>query len=91
MASGGVDSHTIGPVAGSQPASWEDAPDGRRIGCSYPEVRGWETLSSSPGLGLSMTYDIVTKQHGGTIAIESELGAYTEFTFTNPRVEAAPQ
>ena len=37
------------------------------------------------GLGLSITYDIVTKQHGGTIALESEPGAFTEFTVTLPR------
>ncbi len=37
------------------------------------------------GLGLSITYDIVTKQHGGTITVESELGAFTEFVVTLPR------
>ena len=37
------------------------------------------------GLGLSITYDIVTQQHGGTIAVESEVGEYTEFTIRLPR------
>ena len=37
------------------------------------------------GLGLSITYDIVTKQHGGTITVESELGAFTEFGWCCPR------
>ena len=37
------------------------------------------------GLGLSITYDIVTKQHGGTIAVDSEVDGYTEFTITLPR------
>jgi PAS domain S-box-containing protein len=37
------------------------------------------------GLGLSITYDIVTKQHGGTISVESEPGAFTEFAITLPR------
>ena len=37
------------------------------------------------GLGLSITYDIVTQQHGGTITVESELGAFTEFTIRLPR------
>jgi two-component system NtrC family sensor kinase len=32
------------------------------------------------GLGLSISYDIITQQHGGTITVESEPGAYTEFT-----------
>ena len=34
---------------------------------------------------MSITYDIVTKQHGGTIAVESEVGDFTEFTVTLPR------
>ena len=31
------------------------------------------------GLGLSMSHDIVVKQHGGTIDVETEPGAFTEF------------
>jgi signal transduction histidine kinase len=37
------------------------------------------------GLGLSMTHDIVVKQHGGRIDVETEPGAYTEFVITLPR------
>ena len=37
------------------------------------------------GLGLSISYDIVTQQHGGIIAVESEPGAFTEFTVRLPR------
>ncbi len=37
------------------------------------------------GLGLSMTHDIVVKQHGGRIDIETEPGAFTEFIVTLPR------
>jgi two-component system, NtrC family, sensor kinase len=37
------------------------------------------------GLGLSITYDIVTKQHGGSIAVDSKVGAYSEFTIRLPR------
>jgi signal transduction histidine kinase len=37
------------------------------------------------GIGLSISYDIVTQQHGGTITVESEPGAYTEFTIRLPR------
>jgi len=37
------------------------------------------------GLGLSISYDIVTQQHGGTIAVESEPGAFSEFTVRLPR------
>jgi signal transduction histidine kinase len=37
------------------------------------------------GLGLSISYDIVTQQHGGTISVDSEFGAFTEFTVRLPR------
>jgi two-component system, NtrC family, sensor kinase len=37
------------------------------------------------GLGLSISYDIVTQQHGGSIAVDSEVGAFTEFTVRLPR------
>jgi signal transduction histidine kinase len=37
------------------------------------------------GLGLSISYDIVTQEHGGTIEVDSELGAFTEFTIRLPR------
>ena len=37
------------------------------------------------GLGLSISYDIVTQQHGGTITVDSEVGAFTEFTVRLPR------
>ena len=40
------------------------------------------------GLGLSITYDVVTQQHGGSIAVDSDVGAYTEFTVTLPRTNA---
>ncbi|HEX2646970.1 MAG TPA: ATP-binding protein, partial [Candidatus Dormibacteraeota bacterium] len=41
------------------------------------------------GLGLSISYDIVTQQHGGTIEVDSEIGAFTEFTVRLPRGQAA--
>jgi len=37
------------------------------------------------GLGLSMSHDIIVKQHGGTIEVETEPGQFTEFTITLPR------
>ena len=37
------------------------------------------------GLGLSMAHDIIVKQHGGRIDVETEAGAFTEFIITLPR------
>jgi GAF domain-containing protein len=37
------------------------------------------------GLGLSMSYDIIVKQHGGTIDVETVPGEFTEFTIVLPR------
>jgi signal transduction histidine kinase len=36
-------------------------------------------------LGLSISYEIVTQQHGGTITVDSEVGDFTEFTVRLPR------
>ena len=41
------------------------------------------------GLGLSMSHDIVVKQHGGTIDVVTEPGSFTEFIITLPRVMPA--
>jgi signal transduction histidine kinase len=41
------------------------------------------------GLGLSISYDIVTHEHGGTIEVDSEVGAFTEFTIRLPRSRQA--
>ena len=37
------------------------------------------------GLGLSMSHDIVVKQHGGKIEVDTTPGAFTEFIITLPR------
>ena len=37
------------------------------------------------GLGLSLSHDIVVKQHGGTIDVATEPGAGTAFTIVLPR------
>jgi two-component system, NtrC family, sensor kinase len=41
------------------------------------------------GLGLSMSHDIVVKQHGGKIDVDTEPGIFTEFIITLPRTLAA--
>ena len=37
------------------------------------------------GLGLSISYDIVVKQHSGSIEVDTEPGEFTEFTIVLPR------
>jgi signal transduction histidine kinase len=37
------------------------------------------------GLGLSMSHDIIVKQHGGSIDVETEPGLFTEFKIVLPR------
>lgn len=42
------------------------------------------------GLGLSLSYDIITKGHRGTLSVESQEGEFTEFTVSLPATAAAP-
>jgi two-component system, NtrC family, sensor kinase len=37
------------------------------------------------GLGLSMSHDIIVKQHGGSIDVETKPGDFTEFRIVLPR------
>jgi signal transduction histidine kinase len=41
------------------------------------------------GLGLSLSHDIIVKQHAGTIAVDTEPGKFTEFKIVLPRTAAA--
>lgn len=41
------------------------------------------------GLGLSLSYDIITKGHGGTLSVDTQPGEYTTFIITIP-VDEAP-
>ena len=41
------------------------------------------------GLGLSMSHDIIVKQHGGKIDVDTEPGVFTEFVIRLPRTPAA--
>ncbi len=42
------------------------------------------------GLGLSISYDIVVKQHAGSIEVDSQPGEFTEFRIVLPRVSLQP-
>jgi signal transduction histidine kinase len=37
------------------------------------------------GLGLSLSFDIVVKQHGGRLTVDSQMNSFTEFVITLPR------
>ena len=41
------------------------------------------------GLGLSISYDIVVKQHGGSIEVDTKPGEFTEFRIVLPRTGAS--
>jgi signal transduction histidine kinase len=41
------------------------------------------------GLGLSLSHDIVVKQHAGAIEVETESGTFTEFRIVLPRSAAS--
>ena len=40
------------------------------------------------GLGLSLSYDIVVKQHAGSIEVDTQPGEFTEFRVILPRMAA---
>jgi two-component system NtrC family sensor kinase len=42
------------------------------------------------GLGLSLSHDIIVKQHSGSIEVETEPGTFTEFRIVLPRTATKP-
>jgi GAF domain-containing protein len=46
-------------------------------------------VGEGTGLGLSLSHDIVVKQHAGTIDVETEPGRFTEFRIVLPRGAAS--
>ena len=43
------------------------------------------------GLGLSLSHDIIAKQHGGAIDLQTRPGEFTEFTISLPRSAATQE
>jgi two-component system, NtrC family, sensor kinase len=43
------------------------------------------------GLGLSLSHDIIVKQHGGRLEVETEPGAFAEFIIALPRATAGAE
>ena len=46
------------------------------------------TKESGTGLGLSVSYSII-RNHGGSIAVDSQVGSGTEFVITFPKVSVS--
>ena len=42
-------------------------------------------VGEGTGLGLSLSYDIIVKQHGGSIDVDTQPGEFTEFRIVLPR------
>jgi signal transduction histidine kinase len=60
-------------------------PDSARA-CLFEPFFSTKPAGEGTGLGLSISHDIVVNQHGGSIAVDSLVGEYTEFTVTLPRL-----
>jgi two-component system, sensor histidine kinase PhcS len=58
--------------------------DPANIGRVFEPFFTTRDVGAGLGLGLSVSYGIV-QRHGGTLAVESVLGEWTEFTFDLPR------
>jgi two-component system, NtrC family, sensor kinase len=43
------------------------------------------TTKPAGGLGLSISHDIIVKQHGGSIEVDTQPGEFTEIRITLPR------
>jgi signal transduction histidine kinase len=61
----------------------------RGQGQAVPAILHNQTDRRGNGLGLSISYDVVTQQHGGSIEVESRVGEFTEFTVRLPRAYRA--
>jgi two-component system, NtrC family, sensor kinase len=46
-------------------------------------------VGEGTGLGLSLSYDIIVKQHAGSIEVDTQPGEFTEFTIVLPRAGAS--
>jgi len=53
------------------------------------ERRPWPVSSLGTALGLSISHDIVVKQHTGSIEIDTQLGEFTEVKIILPRMAAS--
>ena len=62
-----------------------------RVFDKFHRVAQGDGRPAGTGLGLSMSHDIIVKQHGGKIDVETTPGAFTEFIITLPRTAAQSQ
>jgi signal transduction histidine kinase len=54
------------------------------LGKIYQPFFTTKPAGEGTGLGLSLCYDIVTKQHGGSLEVDTEEGQYAEFAIRLP-------
>ena len=58
---------------------------GRRRSEDFNPFFTTKPAGEGTGLGLSLSYDIVVKQHRGEIDVATSIGEFAEFTVTIPR------
>jgi branched-chain amino acid transport system permease protein len=54
-------------------------------GAVYGQYQMYIGPDTIAGLGLSLSHDIIVKQHGGSIEVDTKPGEYTEFRIVLPR------
>jgi signal transduction histidine kinase len=74
----------MGTRSKSVPETTACIPDGIR-GQLFQPFFTTQPIGEGTGRGLSISYAIVTRQHGGSITGDSKVGEYSEFTIRLPR------
>ena len=76
---------TLGQRSRSRSATMEPASPDEVKAKMFNPFFTTKPAGEGTGLGLSLSHDIVVKQHGGAIEVSTEPDAFTEFSIVLPR------